>query len=62
MVEIVGFNEAYERATYVESVKRHHKNAQAKKIDKLVAELIASGEDAKTARAVAKSMAAAGLI
>lgn len=62
MTEIKGFNEAYERATYIESVKGHYKRAQAKKIEKLTAELIASGEDAKTARAVAKSMADAGLI
>lgn len=61
-MEIVGFNEAYERATYAEGVKSYYKKAQAKKIDKLVSELIVSGEDAKTARAVAKSMAAAGLI
>lgn len=62
MVEIKGFNEAYERATYAETVKSYYKKAQAKKINQLVAELIASGEDDKTAKAVAQSMAAAGLI
>lgn len=62
MTKIIGFNEAYERATYIETVKGYAKKATKKKIDKLVAELIASGEDAKTARIVAKSMAEAGLI
>lgn len=61
-VEIVGFNKAYESAKNVESIKRHAKQFTKKKIEKLVADLIADGMDANIAKITAESMAETGLI
>lgn len=62
MIEITGFNEAYENAVNIETVKKYAKQAMSKKIKNLVDELIANGMDAKMAKATAKSMAECGLI
>lgn len=61
-VEIIGFNQAYECAKNVESIKRHAKQFTKKKVEKLVAELIADGMDAEVAKITAESMAETGLI
>lgn len=61
-VEIVGFNQVYECAKNMESIKRHAKQFTKKKIEKLIADLIADGMDAKIAKITAESMAEAGLI
>lgn len=61
-VEIVGFNEAYEICKNCESIKRLSKQFIKKKVNKLVADLIADGMNPKTAKIVAESMAKAGLI
>ena len=62
MIEITGFNEAYENAVNIETVKKYAKQAMNKKIKNLVDELITNGMDAKMAKATAKSMAECGLI
>lgn len=61
-IEIIGFNEAYENAKNVESIKHHAKQFTKKKIAKLVADLIADGMDAQIAKITAESMAETGLI
>lgn len=56
MVEVKGFEKAYEFAVYTEEVKklaREHKNSVITKCKK---ELIANGVDAETAQIMAKAM------
>ena len=60
--EIKGFNEAYENARNIETVKKYARQAMNKKVKAIVEQLVAEGTDIKTAKAVAKSMAEGGLL
>ncbi len=62
VVEIKGFNEAYENARNIETVKKYARQAMNKKVKALVEQLVAEGTDIKMAKAVAKSMAEGGLL
>ena len=61
-VEVKGFNEAYENARNIETVKKYARQAMNKKIKALVEQLVAEGTDVKMAKAVARSMAEGGLL